>query len=130
MNKKQTLFLSLFSALVISSFGIMSAMAANSTSVSNQVDNFQKRFGITLTDEQKTQMQTKQTEAETKRAEELTKWQTMTLDAWKQQEILRINSTTQEQFDKMKDQHVNMLKNGKGGGMGGEFRKGLDKPAK
>ncbi|MDD5098385.1 MAG: hypothetical protein PHD31_01550 [Candidatus Pacebacteria bacterium] len=128
MNKKQILLLYLFSAFVVSSFGIANVMASNSTGTLNQADQFQKRFGITLTPEQKTQMETKQKEVDTKRSEELAKWQSMTLDVWKQQEIAKINSTTQEQFDKTKERQINMLKNGKGNM--GEFRgEKLDKPA-
>jgi len=130
--KKQTLLLSLFAALVISSFGVVNVMASENTGTLNKIDHFQKMFGITLTDEQKTQLENKQKEQDTKRAEELAKWQSMTLDTWKTQEIARINAITQDQFDKMKEQHINMLKNGKGG-MGGEFNGGmklrLDKPA-
>jgi hypothetical protein len=125
MNKKQILLLSLFSAFIISSFGIASAMASNNGI--NQINQFQKRTGITLTPEQKIQIETKQKEAETKRAEELNKWQTMTIDSWKTQEIQRINNTTQEQFDKMKERQINMFKNGKGNM--GEFREGFNKPA-
>jgi hypothetical protein len=127
MNKRQIFLLSTISALIVSGFGIASVFAANSTSVSNHVQDFQNRFGITLTDEQKTQMQTKQTEMETKRAAELTSWESMTLTTWKQQQIDKINATTQEEFDKIKEQRVNMLKNGKGFGPGLERR--MEKPA-
>jgi hypothetical protein len=51
----------------------------------------------------------------------------MTLESWKQQEIARINSLTQEQFDKMKENRVNMLKNGKGGM--GMFKIRMERPA-
>jgi hypothetical protein len=51
----------------------------------------------------------------------------MTLDSWKQQEINRINSTTQEEFDKIKERNINMLKNGKGSM--GRFDKGMEGPA-
>jgi len=130
MNKKQVLVFSVLSALIISGFGIASALAASSgiiANASNKVEQFEERFGITLTDEQKTQIAAKETEAETKRAAELTKWENMTLDSWKQQEIARINATTQDQFDKMKERQVNMLKNGKG--FMGEFRGMKEKPA-
>ena len=108
----------------------MSALAASSETIANvpnKVQQFQERFGITLTDEQKAQIAAKETEAETKRAEELAKWESMTLDSWKQQEIARINATTQDQFDKMKERQVNMLKNGKGNM--GEFKERGEKPA-
>ena len=123
--KKQTLLLSLFAAIIVSSFGVASAMASENN---NPSDRIQKMFGITLTDDQKTQLEARQKDQDLKRAEELAKWESMTFDAWKTQEIARINAITQDQFDKMKEQHVNMLKNGKGG-MG--FQKGFkfDKPA-
>jgi hypothetical protein len=128
MHKKQLLILSLVSALIVSGFGAVNAFASNPTSVANHIQNFQERFGITLTEEQKTQIQTKETEMETKRATELTKWENMTLVTWKQQQIDKINATTQEEFDKIKEQQVNRLKNGKGFGLGlsGERR---EKPA-
>ena len=125
--KKQTLLLSLFAALVISGFGVVSAMASENTGALNKADHFQKMFGITLTEEQKAQVEAKQKEAETKRSEELAKWQSMTLDSWKAQEIAKLNATTQDQFDKMKEQHVNMLKNGKGSM--GQFGERFNKPA-
>jgi thiamine biosynthesis lipoprotein ApbE len=128
MNKKQFLILSVISALIVSGLGTVSVFASNSTSVSNHIQNLQERFGITLTEEQKTKLQVKETEMETKRATELTEWQNMTLAAWKQQQIDKINATTQEEFDKVKTRQVNMLKNGKGFGlgMGGER---MEKPA-
>ena len=114
MNKKQILLFSVLSAFIISGFGIASVMASgNTTGVLNQIQEIQKRFGITLTEDQKVQMEAKQKETEIKRSEELSKWQSMTLETWKQQEIDKINSTTQDQFDKMKERQVNMLKNGK-----------------
>lgn len=124
MNKK-ILILSLFAAFIISSFSIANVFASESNS---PVDRIQKMFGITLTDQQKTQLESKQKEQDAKRAEELSKWQSMTLDAWKAQEIERINAITQDQFDKMKEQHINMLQNGKGG-MGREFHGMSDRPA-
>jgi len=127
MNKKQLIVFSVLSTLIVSSFGIMSALAASSETIANKATQFEKRYGITLTDEQKTQIEAKETEATTKRTAELTKWENMTLDAWKQQEIERINATTQDQFDKMKERQVNMLKNGKGNM--GEFRGMGEKPA-
>lgn len=130
MNKKQLIVFSVLSTLIVSGFGVMSALAASSETVANvpnKVQQFQERFGITLTDEQKTQIAAKETEAETKRAAELAKWESMTLDSWKQREIDRINATTQDQFDKMKERQVNILKNGKGNM--GEFRKMGEKPA-
>lgn len=130
MNKKQVLIFSVLSALIVSGFGVASALAASSGIVANagnRVDQLESRYGITLTDEQKTQIETKEKESETKRAEELTKWENMTLDTWKQQEIAKINATTQDQFDKMKERQVNMLKNGKGGM--GEFKDRMEKPA-
>ncbi|MFA5085983.1 MAG: hypothetical protein WC468_00070 [Candidatus Paceibacterota bacterium] len=130
MQKKKLIIFSILSALIVSGFGLATAMAASSGIASNalnQADQLEKRYGITLTEEQKTQVQAKETEMESKRAEELAKWQNMTLDSWKQQEIERINATTQEQFDKMKEQHVNMLKNGKGGM--GMFGPKTEKPA-
>lgn len=120
----------MLSALIISGFGLATAMAASSGIVANagnQAEQLEQRFGITLTEEQKTQIAARETETQAKRAEELAKWENMTLDAWKAREIERINSTTQEQFDKMKEQHVNMLKNGKGGM--GEFKFRMEKPA-
>lgn len=128
MNKKQFLMLSAVSALIVSGFGVASAFASNSINVSDRIQEFQNRFGITLTEEQKTQMQTKQTEMETQRATELTKWESMDLATWKQQQIDKINATTQAEFDKIKERQVNMLKNGKGfgPGMGGER---MEKPA-
>lgn len=128
MNKKQLFMLSAVSALIVSSFGIVSAFASNSTSVANQVQNFQNRFGITLTDAQKTQMETKKTEMETKRAAELATWQSMDIATWKQEQINKINATTQAEFDKIKERQINILKNGKGFGLGlGGERK--EKPA-
>ena len=128
MNKKQVLMLSAVSALIVSGFAVVNAFASSPTSVSDKVQEFQNRFGITLTEEQKTQMQTKQTEMETQRAAELTKWESMDLATWKQQQIDKINATTQAEFDKTKERQVNMLKNGKGfgPGMGGER---MEKPA-
>ncbi|MFA5432993.1 MAG: hypothetical protein WC319_09015 [Candidatus Paceibacterota bacterium] len=129
MNKKQFLILSVISALIVSGLGTASVFAANSTSVSNHIQNLQERFGITLTEEQKTKLQAKETEMETKRATELTEWQNMTLATWKQQQIDKINATTQEEFDKVKTRQVNMLKSGKGFGLGfGQGR--MEKPAK
>ena len=118
--------LSLVSALIVSGFGAVNAFASNNQS---QLQNFQNRFGITLTEEQKTQIQAKETEMETKRATELAKWESMNLSTWKQQQIDKINATTQEEFDKIKEQQVNRLKNGKGfgPGLGGER---MEKPAK
>lgn len=130
MNKKQTLLLSIFSALIISGFGFVSVMASSATGtpgVLNKVQEIQKRLGITLTPEQQTQIDAKQKEVETKRADELTKWQSMTLDLWKQQEISKINSTTQEQFDKIKERNINMFKNGRG--FMGRLDKGMEEPA-
>jgi hypothetical protein len=127
MNKKQLLMLSLVSALIVSGFGAVNAFASNSTSIANHIQNLQDRFGITLTEEQKTQIQTKETEMETQRATELTKWESMDLATWKQQEIDKINATTQAEFDKTKERQVNMLKNGKGFGPGLEGR--MEKPA-
>ena len=126
MNKKQLLMLSLISALIVSGFGAVNAFASNNQ---NQLQNFQDRFGITLTEEQKNQIQVKETEMETKRATELAKWESMNLSTWKQQQIDKINATTQEEFDKIKEQQVNRLKNGKGfgQGLGGER---MEKPAK
>lgn len=129
MQKKKLIIFSVLSALIVSGFGLATAMAASSGIASNapdQASQIEKRYGITLTDEQKAQMETKETEMQTKRTEELAKWQSMTLDSWKQQEIDRINSTTQDQFDKMKEQHVNMLQKDKGG-MG--MRGMMEKPA-
>jgi hypothetical protein len=128
MDKKQLFLLSAVSALIVSGFGVASAFASNSGNVSDKIQEFQNRFGITLTEEQKTQMQTKQTEMETQRATELTKWESMDLATWKQQQIDKINATTQAEFDKIKARQVNMLKNGKGfgPGMGGER---IEKPA-
>lgn len=128
MNKRQLLLLSAVSALIVSGFGVINAFASDSTSISNKIQEFQNRFGITLTDEQKNQIQTKQTEMETQRATELAKWEAMDLAAWKQQQIDKINATTQEEFDKIKTRQVNMLKNGKGfgPGLGGER---MEKPA-
>jgi len=128
MDKKQLLMLSAVSALIVSSFGIVNAFASNSSNISDRIQKFQNSFGITLTEEQKAQMQTKQTEMETKRATELAKWESMDLATWKQQQIDKINATTQAEFDKMKERQVNMLKNGKGfgPGMGGER---MEKPA-
>ncbi|GMX58495.1 MAG: hypothetical protein MCSN_1490 [Candidatus Microsyncoccus archaeolyticus] len=115
MNKK-LLALSIFSVLTFCAFGIANVMASET----NLMDKFQERFGITLTDEQKAQIQTKQQEMETKRSEELAKWQSMTLEEWKTQEIQRINSVTQEEFDKMKEQRTKMLQNN-GEHRGGRF---------
>ena len=120
--------LSLVSALIVSGFGAVNAFASNSTSVANHIQNFQEKFGITLTEEQKTQIQTKETEMENKRATELTEWQNMTLATWKQQQIDKINATTQEEFDKIKEQQVNRLKNGKGFGPGFSGQR-MEKPA-
>jgi Zn-dependent M16 (insulinase) family peptidase len=120
MNKRQVLVFSLLSALIVSGFGIVNALAASS-GTNNSVDKaaqLEERYGITLTDEQKTQIEAKEQEQETKKAEELAKWENMTLDTWKAQEIERINATTQEDFDKMKERQLNMLENGKGGPMG------------
>ncbi|MFA5169301.1 MAG: hypothetical protein WC420_00940 [Candidatus Paceibacterota bacterium] len=130
MNKKQLIVFSVLSTLIVSGFGIMSALAASSETIANvpnKVSQIEEKYGITLTDTQKTQIAAKETEAETKRAAELTKWENMTLDAWKQQEIDKINATTQDQFDKMKERQVNILKNGKGNM--GEFRGMGEKPA-
>jgi len=130
MQKKKLIIFSILSALIVSGFGLATAMAASSGIASNapgQAEQFEKRYGITLTDEQKTQIQSKETEMQSKREEELSKWQNMTLDSWKQQEIERINATTQDQFDKMKEQRVNMFKNGKGGM--GMFGPKAEKPA-
>jgi PIN domain nuclease of toxin-antitoxin system len=130
MNKKQLLVLSAISALIVSGFGAVSVLAANNTNSSsslNRVEQVQKMFGITLTDEQKTQIQTKQTEMEATRAAELAKWQSMDLATWKQQQIDKINATTQTEFDKTKTREVNMLQNGKGFGHGPQ--KGMEKPA-
>ena len=99
MDKRQLLLLSAVSALIVSGFGAVNAFASNSNGISNQI-------------------QTKETEMETKRATELTNWEAMTLATWKQQQIDKINATTQEEFDKIKEQQVNMLKNGKGFGPG------------
>ncbi|MFA5729704.1 MAG: hypothetical protein WC938_00530 [Candidatus Paceibacterota bacterium] len=118
MDKRQLLLLSAVSALIVSGFGAVNAFASNDNGIANQIQKFQERFGITLTDEQKNQIQTKETEMETKRATELAKWEAMTLATWKQQQIDKINATTQEEFDKIKEHQVNMLKNGKGFGPG------------
>jgi len=129
MNKKRLVVFSVLSALIISGFGIMGALASTSDVVDafDQVTELQQRFGITLTDEQKTQVEAKQTEMETKRAADLSEWENMTLDQWKAQQIEEINATTQDQFDKIKERQVNMLKNGKGSM--GEFRgRGGEKP--
>jgi Zn-dependent M16 (insulinase) family peptidase len=128
MHKKQLLLLSAISALIVSGLGTVSVFASNSTSISNHIQNFQERFGIVLTEEQKTQIQTKETEMENKRATELTEWQNMTLATWKQQQIDKINATTQEEFDKIKEQQVNRLKNGKGFGPGFSGQR-MEKPA-
>lgn len=131
MNKKQAIVFSLLSALIVSGFGVASALAASSGIVANapdKVTQLENRYGITLTDEQKAQIEAKDQEAETKRAEELAKWQNMTLDTWKAQEIERINATTQDQFDKMKERQINMSENGKGAPMG-DFKGMGDKPA-
>jgi hypothetical protein len=122
MNKK-LLAVSIFSALVISTFGIANVMACGTS----QIENFQKKFGITLTEEQRAQIETKKQEMETKRTEELAKWQSMTLDQWKQQEIAKINATTQAEFDKIKEQRVKMLENN-GWHKGGKFGN-INKPA-
>lgn len=124
MNKKQILLFSIFSALIISGFGAFNALASQaSTSATDskpsQVDEIQNRFGITLTDAQKTQIEAKQKEMETKMAEEKAKWQSMTLETYKAQEIAKINATTQAEFDKIKEMHVNAQ--GKGMGMRGGF---------
>lgn len=130
MNKRQVLVFSLLSALIVSGFGIVNALAASS-GTNNSVDKaaqLEERYGITLTDEQKTQIEAKEQEQETKKAEELAKWENMTLDTWKAQEIERINATTQEDFDKMKERQLNMLENGKDGPMGDPKDMG-EKPA-
>lgn len=133
MNKKQLLLLSAMSALIISgSVGAIKVFAANSgatdsSTPQSRVERIQKMFGITLTDEQKAQITTKETEASNQRATELAKWQAMDLATWKQQQIDKINATTQAQFDKIKAREVNMLKNGKGFGPG--LEKGLMEPA-
>lgn len=128
MDKRQLLLLSAVSALIVSGFGAVNAFASSENGISNQIQKFQERFGITLTDEQKNQIQTKETEMETQRAAELAKWEAMTLATWKQQQIDKINATTQKEFDKIQEHQIDMLKNGKGfgPGLGGE-RKG--KPA-
>jgi alpha-galactosidase/6-phospho-beta-glucosidase family protein len=123
MNKKQLLAISMFSLLAVCVFGVASVKASENSII----DSFQKRFGITLTEEQKNQIQTQQQEMENKRAEELAKWQSMTLDQWKAQEIERINNTTQEEFDKIKEQKTNMFQ-GKGGHKGGRPMN-MEKPA-
>jgi alpha-galactosidase/6-phospho-beta-glucosidase family protein len=131
MNKK-LLALSIFTVLVISSFGVASVMASENTndnSIASHIQNIQKKFGITLTDEQKTQIEAKKQELETNKAEELTKWQSMTLEQWKQQEIAKINAVTQEEFDKIKAQRIKMLENN-GWHKGGRFGFIMeDKPA-
>jgi len=134
MNKKQIFLFSIFSALIISGFGIASVMAssagtltAGTTGIQNMTQELQKRFGITLTPDQQAQVDAKQKEMATNKANELAKWQSMTLDTWKQQEIAKINSTTQAQFDSMKTKQVNMLQNGKG--FRGGFNKGMEAPA-
>lgn len=129
MNKKQVLLLSAISALIISgSFGAVRVFAANSTDSNSSLTKVEKMFGITLTDEQKTQITAKENEQSTKRAEELAKWEAMDLATWKQQQIDKINATTEDEFAKTKEQQVNMLKNGKGfgPGLGGER---MEKPA-
>jgi len=132
MKKKQLLLLSAISALIISgSFGAVRVFAANNTDSNSSLtkaEQIQKMFGITLTDEQKTQITAKETEQSTKRAEELAKWEAMDLATWKQQQIDKINATTEDEFAKTKEQQVNMLKNGKGfgPGLGGER---MEKPA-
>ena len=118
MDKRQLLLLSAVSALIVSGFGAVNTFASSENGISNQIQKFQERFGITLTDEQKNQIQTKETEMGTQRATELAKWETMTLATWKQQQIEKINATTEEEFNKIKEQRVNMLKNGKGFGPG------------
>lgn len=118
MHKKQLLILSAVSVLIVSGFGIASVFASAPTSLSTQVQNFQNRLGITLTDEQKTQIETKQAQTEAQKATDLTKWEAMDLATWKQQQIDKINATTQADFDKIKVRQVNMLKNGKGFGLG------------
>ena len=134
MNKKQLLALSIFSVLVISSFGIANVMASENTNnnpIASQIENIQRKFGITLTEEQKTQIEAKKQELETSKAEELTKWQSMTLDQWKQQEIAKINAVTQEEFDKIKAQRIKMLENNgwHKGGRFGNMDKPIDEPA-
>lgn len=132
MNKKQLLLLSAISALVISgSFGAVKVFASNSTdsaSSLSKVEQIQKMFGITLTDEQKTQITAKETEETTKKSEELAKWEAMDFATWKQQQIDKINATTEDEFTKIKERQVDMLKNGKGfeRGFGGEK---MEKPA-
>lgn len=132
MNKKQLLALSVFTVLVISSFGVASVMASGNTndnSIASHIQNIQRKFGITLTDEQKAQIEAKKQELETSKAEELTKWQSMTLEQWKQQEIAKINAVTQEEFDKIKAQNIKMLENN-GWHKGGRFGFIMeDKPA-
>jgi thiamine biosynthesis lipoprotein ApbE len=132
MNKKQLLLLSAISALIISgSFGAIRVFAANnidSSSSLSKVEQIQKMFGITLTDEQKTQVTAKETEDSTKRAEELAKWEAMDLATWKQQQIDKINATTEDEFTKIKERQVDMLKNGKGFGPG-LGRERMEKPA-
>ncbi len=123
MNKKQLLAISIFSVLAVCVFGVASVKASE-TSI---IDNFQKRFGINLTEEQKAQIQTQQQEMETKRSENLAKWQSMTLDQWKAQEIERINNITQEEFDKMKKQKTKMLQDN-GFHKGGRFMN-MERPA-
>ncbi len=116
MNKKLWAF-SVLSALIISGFGVANVLASESaatTSKPSQLEELQKRFGITLTDEQKAQVEVKQKEAETKRSEELAKWQSMTLDTWKQQEIARVSATTQAEFDKIKEMHIKSPEQGRG----------------
>jgi len=130
MNKKQIVIFSIFSALIISGFGIASVMAASAGTTNTNLtktEQFQKMFGITLTPEQQTQIDAKQKEMETKKADELAKWQAMTLDSWKQQETAKINATTQAQFDAIKQRTVNMLQNTNG--HMGRFDKGAEKPA-
>lgn len=122
MNKK-LLAVSIFSVLTICMFGIVNVMASENS----QIENFQKRFGIALTEEQKAQIETKKQEMETKRAEDVAKWQSMTLEQWKSQEIQRINSVTEEQFNKMKEQKTKMMENNGRRGFGKLGK--IEKPA-
>jgi len=125
MNKK-LLAISIFSTLIFCAFGIAGVMASETS----QIEKFQERFGITLTDEQKTQIQTREQEMENKRTEELTNWQSMTLEEWKAEQIARINAITQEEFDQMKERRIQMLQSDNNGWhKGGRFFGGMDKPA-
>lgn len=127
MNKKRLLLLLVISALIVSSgFGAAKALAANP----DRAEQIQKMFGITLTSEQKNQLAAKDSEMEAERAAELAKWEAMDLATWKQQQIDKINATTQDEFDKIKEKQINMLKNGKGFGPGLEKRNGgMERPA-